>query len=184
MLEKNSIRKKYLEIRKKRYYEIDSNFFYPLKKLIKYNFLNKKINLAIYYPSLFELNVLKIFEEKYISKQNILLPRIAKNNFMHFSKWKKNEVLMVNKYGMLEPIKSKIKIPSLILVPLLVFDKNKYRLGYGKGFYDRYLSKLLKKFNKILTVGVAFSFQRYHKLPLSSYDVKLDFILTEKGLMK
>ena len=113
-----------------------------------------------------------------------MLPRIAKNKIIHFSKWKKNEVLTVNKFGMLEPTKSKIRIPNLMLVPLLVFDKGKYRLGYGKGFYDRYLSSLLKKFNKILTVGVAFSFQRYDKLPISSYDVKLDFILTEKGLMK
>ena len=109
---------------------------------------------------------------------------LAKNKIIHFSKWKKNEVLTVNKFGMLEPTKSKIRIPNLMLVPLLVFDKGKYRLGYGKGFYDRYLSSLLKKFNKILTVGVAFSFQRYDKLPISSYDVKLDFILTEKGLMK
>ena len=58
MLKKNLIRKKYLEIRKKKYFEIENSFFNPLKKLIKYNFLNKKINLAIYYPSLFELNVL------------------------------------------------------------------------------------------------------------------------------
>jgi 5-formyltetrahydrofolate cyclo-ligase len=184
MLKKNLIRKKYLEIRKKKYFEIENSFFNPLKKLIKYNFLNKKINLAIYYPSLFELNVLKIVEDKYIIKKNLLLPRVSKSNFMYFCKWKKNEILVVNKYGMLEPIKSKIKIPDLMLVPLLAFDKNKYRLGYGKGFYDRYLNVLLKKFNKILTVGVAFSFQRYHKLPLSSNDVKLDFILTEKGMMK
>ena len=184
MLEKNSIRKKFLRIRKKKYYDIDKKFFNPLKKLIRYNFLNKKINLAIYYPSFFELNVLKIFEDRYFSKNNILLPRIAKNKIIHFSKWKKNEVLTVNKFGMLEPTKSKIRIPNLMLVPLLVSDKGKYRLGYGKGFYDRYLSSLLKKFNKILTVGVAFSFQRYHKLPLSSNDVKLDYILTEKGMMK
>ena len=72
-------------------------------------------------------------------------------------------------------------IPDIILVPLLVFDKAKYRLGYGKGFYDRYLNKYLKKFKNILTVGVAFSFQKYHKLPVNNRDVKLNFILTEKG---
>ena len=69
-----------------------------------------------------------------------------------------------------------------MLVPILAFDKNKYRLGYGKGFYDRYLNKYLKKFNNILTVGVAFSFQRHHKLPINQNDFKLNFIITEKGI--
>ena len=61
----------------------------------------------------------------------------------------KNQVLLVNKFGILEPVKTKVKIPDLILVPILAFDSNKYRLGYGKGFYDRYLNKYLKKFRKI-----------------------------------
>ena len=69
-----------------------------------------------------------------------------------------------------------------MLIPILAFDRNKYRLGYGKGFYDRYLNKYLRKFKNILTVGVAFSFQKYHKLPNDKNDVKLNYILTEKGI--
>ena len=88
----------------------------------------------------------------------------------------------MNKFGILEPSKSKTKIPDVILVPILAFDKNKYRLGYGKGFYDRYLNKYLKQFKNILTVGVAFSFQKHHKLPINKNDVKLDFVITEKGI--
>ena len=101
---------------------------------------------------------------------------------MNFFSWNKNEVLLVNKYGILEPIKSEAKIPNIMIVPVLSFDSMKTRLGYGKGFYDRYLNKYLKKFNNILTVGVAFSFQKYHKVPLEKNDVKLNFILSEKGL--
>ena len=101
---------------------------------------------------------------------------------MNFFSWKRNNVLFVNEFGMLEPIKTQIKIPDVMLVPILAFDKYKYRLGYGKGFYDRYLNKYLKKFENILTVGVAFSFQRHHKLPNNQNDVKLDFIITEKGI--
>ena len=101
---------------------------------------------------------------------------------MNFFSWKKNEVLYVGKFGILEPIKSKPKIPDLILVPILAFDKNKYRLGYGKGFYDRYLNKYLKKFKNIFTVGIAFSFQRHDNLPVNQKDVKLDYIITEKGI--
>ena len=59
---------------------------------------------------------------------------------------KKNKVLFVNEFGILEPVKTRAKVPDVMLVPILAFDKNKYRLGYGKGFYDRYLNRYLKKF--------------------------------------
>ena len=67
-------------------------------------------------------------------------------------------------------------------MPILAYDKNKNRLGYGKGFYDHYLNRYLKKFKNILTVGVAFSFQKHHKLPINQNDVRLDLIITEKGI--
>ena len=182
MYQKNNLRKRYFKLRKKKYYEIDKKFFSPLLSLIKSNFKKKNLKLALYYPANFEINVLKLLENKYMSDKKILLPVTEKNNKMNFFSWKKNHVLLVNNYGMLEPLKSKVKIPNLLLVPILVFDRDKYRLGYGKGFYDRYLNKYLKKFNNILTVGVAFSFQRHHKLPRNKNDVKLDYILTEKGI--
>ena len=182
MHQKNLVRKKYYLLRKKKYYEINKDFFIPFLDLIKSKFKKKKIKLALYYPSSFEINVLRLLEFNYISNQNLLLPVIEENNLMNFFPWKKNEVLQVNRYGMLEPFKSKKNVPDVMLIPLLTFDKDKYRLGYGKGFYDRYLNKYLKKFKNILTVGVAFSFQKYHKLPISHKDVKLNYILTEKGV--
>ena len=182
MQEKDFLRKKYFSIRKKKYFEIEKTFFSPLTKLIKKKLYNKKINISIYYPASFELNALKLLEIDYIARQTILLPVIEENNLMNFFKWKVSEVLFVNKYGMLEPIRSKAVVPNVIIVPLLSFDNNKYRLGYGKGFYDRYLNRYLKKFNNIITIGIAFSFQKYHKLPVNNNDVKLDYILTEKGI--
>ena len=102
---------------------------------------------------------------------------------MNFYQWKKNEVLTVNEFGMLEPINTEAKIPDIIIVPLLAFDKDKYRLGYGKGYYDRYLNKFIKQYKKeTMIVGVAFSFQKNNKLPINKNDVKMDFILTEKGI--
>ena len=65
---------------------------------------------------------------------------------------------------------------------LRAYDNLNNRLGYGGGFYDRYLNKYLKSNNNILTIGIAFSFQKYHKLPVSIEDVKLNYILTEKGI--
>ena len=182
MYQKNNLRKKYFNLRKKKYYEIDKEFFSPLISFIKKNFRKKDLKLSLYYPSSFEINVLKLLENNYMMNKNILLPIIKENNKMNFSSWKKSQVLTVNKFGMLEPLKTKIKIPHLMLIPILAFDSSKYRLGYGKGFYDRYLNKYLKKFDKILTVGVAFSFQKHHKLPRDKNYVRLNYILTEKGI--
>ena len=182
MQQKNLVRKKYYLLRKKKYYEVSKDFFTPFLNLINLKLKKKKLKLALYYPSSFEINVLKLLEFNYIFNQNLLLPVIEENNTMNFFPWKKNEVLQVNKYGMLEPIKSKQIVPNIMLVPLLSFDKNKFRIGYGKGFYDRYLNKYLRKFKNILTVGVAFSFQKHHKLPINDKDVKLNYILTEKGI--
>ena len=179
---KSKLRKRYFNLRKKKYYDIDKNFFLPLIKLTQFEIKKKIIKIALYYPSNFELNILKILELKYFLAQNILLPIIEKDNLMKFYMWKKNDVLSVNKFGLLEPVKTKSKVPDLMLIPTLAFDKKKFRLGYGKGFYDRYLNKYLKQNRNILTVGVAFSFQKHHKLPINHNDVKLDFILTEKGI--
>ena len=184
MQQKSKLRKKYFNIRKENYFEIDKKFFSPLLKLIKKKIKKKSIIIALYYPSNFELNVLKILELKYISHQTILLPVAEKNNLMNFYQWKKNDVLTVNEFGMLEPIKTKAKIPDIIIVPMLAFDKDKFRLGYGKGYYDRYLNKYIKLYKDIITVGVAFSFQKHNKLPINKNDIKLNFILTEKGIYK
>jgi 5-formyltetrahydrofolate cyclo-ligase len=104
---------------------------------------------------------------------------------MSFVEWQYLDPLRVNEFGMLEPcLIKKFLIPDLMLVPLLAFDNKNNRLGYGKGFYDKFLNKFLKYKKKIITIGVAFSFQKYNTIPVSNLDVKLDYILTEKGFRK
>ena len=182
MLTKDQLRTKHTKLRKKKYFEVDKKFFNPLNNFIKKNTKHLKY-LSIYYPSNYEVNILKFFETKKIKNLKVLLPTVFKGNKMKFYLWNFLDPLSVNRYGMLEPIKThQDYIPSIILVPLLSFDKKKNRLGYGKGYYDRYLNKYLKKNKNIITIGVAFSFQEYDKVPFSSYDVKLNYILTEKGL--
>ena len=185
MLNKNSLRKKFLILRKKRYFEIKPEFFNPIINLITKKKKGKTIYLSSYYPSNFEVNVLKIFELNLSKKIKILLPVIKGNKSMYFYPWKNKDILQINKFGMLEPaLLSKHKIPDIMLIPLLAFDNFNNRLGYGGGYYDRYLNKFLKKNSNIITVGIAFSFQRYHKLPINAEDIKLKYILTEKGFLR
>jgi len=70
-----------------------------------------------------------------------------------------------------------------MLVPLIAFDKNLNRLGYGGGYYDRLISKLSKK-KKIIKIGLALSIQKIDKVPINIYDQKLDYILTNKYIVK
>ena len=183
MDKKGFLRKKFIKNRKIKYFEIDRNFFSPLKKLIKKRFKKRKLNFSLYFPSSYEVDILKILEVDYFRKSNFLLPIIEEGNLMNFYKWEKKDILYVNKYGLLEPIKSKKIIPDIVMVPLLAFDEYKNRLGYGKGFYDKYLNRYLRNNKKIITVVVEFSFQKYHKLPTTNQDYKLNYIITEKGII-
>ena len=75
-----------------------------------------------------------------------------------------------------------IVAPSILLIPMVAFDKKLNRLGYGGGYYDRFLKKYEKK--NIIKIGLAISCQEVKKLPLNSFDRKMDFVLTEKKLYK
>ena len=144
MLSKEKVRKKFNLIRKRKYFSVDKNYFKPLIHLIN---RKKKKNLSLYYPSNYEVDTIKLFEA--LGKTRHLstsLPVISHNGTMKFVQWKPSDPLQVNNYGFLEPIKQKKTIsPDLFVVPLLAYDRFHNRLGYGKGYYDRFLKKHAKK---------------------------------------
>ena len=124
MQNKDQIRKKYLKIRKSKYFEVKNNYFKPLILHLKKKFKKRKIHLSLYYPSNYEVNVIKLLET--IGKKNNIissLPAIVSKNSIKFYKWDRLDSLKVNKYGMLEPLLSKNSlIPNVILLPLLAFE--------------------------------------------------------------
>ena len=74
-------------------------------------------------------------------------------------------------------------IPDLIIVPLVAFDSQLNRIGYGKGYYDRKLKKIKKVKRNAVCLGVAYSFQKCKSIPANKYDFKLDYIFTERGII-
>ena len=177
-MNKSEIRKKLLKIRKQK---SSINYYIGHQSIIKV-LKKKKFKGKIfggYYPYNYEVDVLQIIEKLEKQKYKISLPKIKNNLFMDFYSWSTNNPLIVNKYGIPEPVSNKIVYPDILLVPLVAFDKKLNRIGYGGGFYDRYL-KRLKKIKKIITIGLAYSFQEVKKIPINDYDIKLDFIITEK----
>ena len=101
---------------------------------------------------------------------------------MNFCKWSFNDPLKINQYGIPEPNSKKLIHPDIILVPLVAFDNNLNRLGYGGGYYDRILEKLSER-KKILKIGLAFSVQKVNSIPVTKYDKKLDYIITDKYIL-
>ncbi len=90
--------------------------------------------------------------------------------------------LITNKIGILEPFEvKKISYESidLVLVPGIVFDKRGHRIGFGLGYYD----KFLKKVPKSIKVGLAFDFQVVDELPSESHDVAVEMIITDKRVI-
>ena len=177
-MNKSEIRKKILKIRKQNNFKKSKIRFHTIFKVLKRKNIKGKI-LGGYYPYNYEIDGLQILEK--FEKQNyiISLPKIKKKSQMDFFYWSTKDPLIINKYGIPEPISNKIKYPDVLLVPLVAYDKNFNRIGYGGGFYDRYLKKI-KKNKKIITIGLAYSFQKVKKIPINQYDIKLDFIVTEK----
>ena len=157
-MNKSQIRKKILKIRKKNNFKkLKINFKYLLDILKNENIKGK--NIGGYYPYNYEVDVTEILKEFEKKKYLISLPKIKDNFQMDFFKWSFSNPLIINKYGIPEPISNKIRYPDILLVPLVAFDKDLNRIGYGGGFYDRYIKKIKKK-KRIITIGLAFSFQR------------------------
>ena len=66
---------------------------------------------------------------------------------MNFFSWSSKEPLNINKYGIPEPSSKILKYPDILFVPIVAFDKSLYRVGYGGGFYDRFIQKIKRKKN-------------------------------------
>jgi len=175
---KSDIRKKILKIRKYNNIESLKINFRSIFKIIEEKKIKGK-SIGGYYPYNHEVDVMKILKEFEKKNYIISLPKIKKNFKMGFFNWSIKDPLAINEFGIPEPISNKKEYPDILLVPLVAFDNKLNRIGYGGGFYDRYLKKI-KKIKKVITIGLAYSFQKVKIIPTNKNDIKLDFIVTEK----
>ena len=150
-------------------------------KLRKIDSFKKAKTVMFYYALKEEIDTLELILEALQKNKKVLLPYADKTSGSINPAEIKNldRDLISGAYGIMEP-KAEIRSPfslneiDVVLVPGLAFDHAKYRLGRGKGYYDRFLAKLPRK---VVTIGLAFNFQIVKALPVTELDVPVSQVV-------
>lgn len=139
------------------------------KLLVDQRFINSHL-VAIYEPINNEVDLRSIYQ----SGKRIALPRVD-GPHLHFIETTPNTKLIRSPFGILEPSDGLIVDDEidLLLVPSLALDKNNYRVGFGKGYYDRFLAK----HKPAIALGVIYDFQLLDHFPHHELDIALDGML-------
>ena len=135
-------------------------------------------SIGLYMPCNYEVSPVGIMH--HLTQRTFAFPVVG-NDLMHFHQWDDTAAHSKNKYGITEIITQKVILPDIIITPLLGIDRYGTRLGYGKGYYDRYFAT---DGNNALRIGLAFSAQLMHKLPYEAHDIALHATITERGIMR
>lgn len=163
------------------------------KNLINSAVFMRATNIAAYWPDDGEISLLPTIELAFAMKKKIFLPLIAHNQSMHFAKMTRQTSLAEGRWGILQPQSpAKIIKPyvlDILLVPVVAFDLYGNRLGRGGGFYDRYLAKLQRPSARLkqpsakpVIIGVAHQQQQIDQLPIESWDVPLNAVVSNTGV--
>lgn len=145
--------------------------------------------VAGYWASAGELPLNLVIPPLMSRGQQFLLPVIGKGRQLRFAPWQSGDEVQPNRYSIPEPANtSELLEPShlnLVLVPLLAFDRRGNRLGHGGGYYDRSFAFLNERVRPTepLLVGIGYAFQELPQIDEYDWDVRLDFVATERELI-
>ncbi|MEM5515654.1 5-formyltetrahydrofolate cyclo-ligase [Henriciella sp. AS95] len=149
---------------------------FPLKLLERYGPI-----VSGYWPIGSEIDPRPLMEKLAGAGATLCLPRVDDDGAMSFRLWSPGDPLEDRPFGLKEPLESAPRVqPTLILVPLLAFDKLGNRLGYGKGHYDRTLQQI-RQDGRAFACGLGFFVQMLDELSAEPHDQPLDWAMTERG---
>jgi len=181
--EKSLLRKEVLHKRNSMsHFEISMKSKLIQRKLIESPVFNQSKSIGLYLAIGSEVQTREIINYALDLGKTVLLPRIMSNDLRFYvvdqKDFEKNS-FDVNRFGIKEP---KIDKPAdfidLLIIPGIVFDTYGFRIGYGYGYYDKYLT--ISKFSK--SIGLAYDFQLIKKpIPILPHDRKIDVLITESG---
>lgn len=173
-MKKEFLRKKYKEKRDNIKNKVTKDNLIYQKVINNKDILSSK-TLLIYISINSEVDTIKIINY-FLNTKNIAVPKIIDNN-MYFCYVTNLNELTSGKYNIPEPTNENIVTDfdnAICIVPGICYDKENYRIGYGKGYYDRFLSK-----NKIKTIGLCYKECMIEKIDNDKYDYKIDEVITE-----
>jgi 5-formyltetrahydrofolate cyclo-ligase len=141
--------------------------------------------IAGYSPIRGEVDIIPALKTYALCNKEVCLPTISKPELiLRFLEWHPEAETSMGHFGITEPKGGEILIPSVILLPLLAFDRAGHRLGYGAGYYDATIKNLRKNDHKPLIIGIGFAIQEVDKLPHEAHDERMDMVVTEKGVIR
>lgn len=139
--------------------------------------------VAGYWPMRSEADPRPIMEELASRGFSLALPAIVEGR-IQFRRWQPYETLVPGGFGTLVPLpEAEVIEPDILIVPLLAFDRNCYRLGYGKGHYDTAIAGLDGR-PGLATIGMAYAGQEINAVPTEPHDKRLDLIVTQGGVIE
>ena len=141
------------------------------------------VPIAGYLPIKTEIDPLSAMEEA-AAHSLVGVPVIQGNSKpLKFSRWEPGCHLKKGSFDVQIPMNAHYLIPEVLIIPMVAFDRNGGRLGYGGGFYDRTLDYLRSR-HAILAIGFAYSEQEFENLPMEPTDQKLDIVITEREIIE
>ncbi|MGC8203700.1 5-formyltetrahydrofolate cyclo-ligase [Aliiroseovarius sp. PTFE2010] len=140
-------------------------------------------NVAGYLPIRSEINPLPAME-MLVRHIPVCVPVIdAPGRPLKFREWWPESVMESGPHGILQPAEGAFVTPELAIVPLVAFDDQLMRLGYGGGYYDRTLPRLRAASGKFQAIGLAYGAQQLDRVPTDPHDQRLDAVVTEKTVL-
>ncbi|AOR22492.1 5-formyltetrahydrofolate cyclo-ligase [Clostridium taeniosporum] len=179
--EKKELRKKILNLRKEINSTEKKNFDNIIhKKFFESKFYSQCRNIFVYISYDSEIDTKTLIIKALKDGKNIYVPRTNyKTKLMEAVKITSLENLIEDRYGILQPKESELSTElnniDLVIIPGVAFDINGGRMGYGGGFYDRYLNKCKKD---IFKIALAYDFQVIDYIPMDKHDISVDCVIT------
>jgi 5-formyltetrahydrofolate cyclo-ligase len=142
-----------------------------------------KVDVAVFLSLPSEIETTHLIEGLSSGGARLCLPRmVGRGQPLLFHRWTPGDELRAGSMGVREPLPGSPEVvPEIVIVPLLAFDGEGHRLGYGGGYYDRTLARL-RRARAVTAIGFAFEMQRVDRLPKTDYDQPLDRIVTEAAV--
>jgi 5-formyltetrahydrofolate cyclo-ligase len=149
---------------------------------LKSVYLPRGAAISAYMPIKAEMDPLPLFEVLRERGYTLLMPRVIPDHtLLEFRTWEPEMPMIRSIYGIEEPDPgySTVMIPDFFLLPLLAFDRQGHRLGYGAGYYDQTFGQMKGKI-PFKAIGVAYEMQYYDEVPFEMHDYPLDMCVTEQ----